>query len=195
MPEAKKQSWTSKRLDAISARLESMSNGDRAALRRMSPEDPGRATGVLIATLYQSGVPKKYLDYPETLHRWAHIVRVMAILSGARGRGVHADRYSDEDQVTPGRDFGQALRDAGWSELRMMRLVSARGSALTAQLGPMARFLAGKGQLPLDFAPLAKLVLNDGGKYSEHAETARLKLATGYFASPAKSDTEEEDAA
>ena len=181
-------SWMPKQLAEISGRLERLSNGDRAVLRRMAPDKRGCDTAVLITLLFRSGVPKHTLEHPDTLRRWAHIVHVMAILSGAQGRGVHEHGFSNEGRVIASRDLGQALRKADWSETRMMRLTSARGKALVGLLSPMARYLAGKGALPLDLTPLAELVLNDG-RVPERAEAARLKLATGYFAVPDKDET------
>ncbi|MFV0336459.1 MAG: type I-E CRISPR-associated protein Cse2/CasB [Tropicimonas sp.] len=185
--------WISGVLDRISKRLEEMSSGERAVLRRMRREGTTEAAGVLIPLLYRAGIGHEVLGNSEELRRWARIVQVMALLSGTQGRAVQAPGRTDEGKVIAARDLGQALREADWSETRMMRLASARGPALAGLLTPMARYLAGKARLPLDLSPLAELVRWDG-RDGKRAEAARLKLATGYFARVAdETSSEPED--
>ena len=94
-----------------------LSAGDVASLRRLQPKDPSAPAFWRVAALYltpagmlpRGGEP---LDAAE--RRWASILNAMARLTG-----LHR----------PGRRLGHALAASGFSELRFVRLLRARGRA------------------------------------------------------------------
>lgn len=172
-------------LGNLSASLASpgMSTGDRATLRRMDPESPSRAMPVLVPLLLKAGVPVDVS--PEQLRRWARIVHAMALLAGTSGEKPHAPSFGEGGAAS--RDAGRALAQAlGYSpqsprgQNRMFRLTTSRGPALHAQAPRLMRMLAAAGSRPIDFHPIASLLLNEG-RNEEKADAARLRLARGFF--------------
>lgn len=196
-------------LRSISGRLQVLPNGARAHLRRMDPERPGRATGAVVALLLGAQVPEEDWGErghrgrgDDAFRRWSRICHVMAILAGAGGRETHAPaweappddasgepdaaHHAHEDGVketarsSPERQIGRAIAASGYSELRMMRLTSARGPALADQVRRLARYLAQGAALPIDLTPLAELILFEG-RDAERADAARLAIARAYY--------------
>ena len=141
----------------------------RASMRRVSPERWSLRMAELLPVLVRSGIRVDALD-PDAAARWAVLVHLVAVLSGTSNERAHADR----------RRTGAVLLEAGYSEARLSRLLSARGAALRIQVGRLARFLRTRGGLPLDLRPLAELVLNEGHNEAK-AEEARLTIARGYY--------------
>ncbi len=144
--------------------------GIRASMRRMSPERWSLRTAELLPVLVRSRIRVDALD-PDSAARWAALVHLVAVLSGTSNERAHADR----------RRTGAVLLEAGYSEARLSRLLSARGAVLRIQVARLARFLRAKGGQPLDLRPLAELVLNEGRDEAK-AEEARLIIARGYYA-------------
>jgi hypothetical protein len=178
-------------LDALSTGIARLPTGDRATLRRMTPETPARAMPVLVPLLLGAGADGSGGLGPDQLRRWARIVHAMAILSGTSGEPPHKRRMDADKTWHAARDPGRALAIAFGFEpgkprgqTRMLRLTSSRGDALNAQLPRIMRILAANGGGPVDFSPIARLMLNDG-RDDRRADEARLDLARGFFASTA----------
>jgi CRISPR system Cascade subunit CasB len=82
-----------------------------------------------------------------------------------------------------GRSLGTALADAGFSELRFVRLLRATDDTLLRLAIEAARFLAAKAQ-PSNQVDLALLVLSDGWTDASARERVRRQLARGYYDAP-----------
>lgn len=139
-----------------------LSPGDVAALRRFDADDPG---GPAFWKLAATVLPDAVGEGPgaeELERRWAAIACGMALTSG---------------QHAPGRAAGEALADAGFAELRFVRLLRAHGDPLLHALRTTARFLASKA-IPLDWRDLAALVLSDG---RSDEERVRRRIARSYY--------------
>jgi CRISPR system Cascade subunit CasB len=143
--------------------------GTAAALRRLNPADVSRSAWALMPVLVAAGLPAERMS-DDRLRRWALVIHVVAILAGTGGAVAH-----DRD-----RPAGRAIQEAGYSEHRFMRLLTARGPALADQVTRLARMLGAKRAVPLDLRPLATLILADG-REEERAEAARLALARSYY--------------
>lgn len=146
-----------------------VSPGDVAALRRMDPSDPSTAAfwRLRASHLAPAGLLPEADPWREDAEkRWATIMIAMAHLSG-----LHA----------PGMPLGSALARAGFSELRFVRLLQARGDVLPRLAIESSRFLAAKGQ-PVDQKGLALLVLSDGWIDPSSTERVRRSIARDYYA-------------
>jgi CRISPR system Cascade subunit CasB len=150
-----------------------------APLRRMAPEQWSLRMAELLSVLGRAGVAVGSVDLDHAA-RWAVLVHLVAVLSGTTNDRAHADR----------RRTGAALHQAGYSEARLSKLLTARGEALRDQVARLARFLRAKGAMPLDLRPLARLVLNEGRDERE-AEAARLSIARGFYAAADRAAREE----
>lgn len=137
--------------------------GDVAELRRLAPHDPASpAFFKLVASVLPEGtLPRDGFRRDEAERLWAVIFSCLATL-----RGMHL----------PGHRLGRALADAGISELRVVRLLRARGEALLDAVPVIARTLAVKGEL-VDCTEIARLLLDE-----QHAEQVRRRIARDYFA-------------
>jgi CRISPR system Cascade subunit CasB len=137
--------------------------GDVAELRRLAPHDPGcPAFFKLVASVLPDGtLPRDGARRDEAERHWAVVFSCLATL-----RGLHR----------PGRRLGHALAYAEVSELRVVRLLRARGEALLDAVAVIARTLAVKGEA-VDAAELARLLLDE-----QHAEQVRRRIARDYFA-------------
>jgi CRISPR system Cascade subunit CasB len=131
--------------------------GDRAALKRMTPEgDPPLA-------FYRFAF--RYL--PEGWERhsreWMTVVAGMAIMA----RNPH----------NPSQPTGKVLFEAGYSEKRLERLMAAKGELQQILVLRAARFLAAQGR-PLNWSEFARLLLSrDRAK----SESARHAIARDYY--------------
>ncbi len=133
--------------------------GDVAALRRLDPERP-HATAfwwLLVGTIYPEESPPQ-----RQLQRWARLLALMA-----QAAGLHR----------PDRSFGQALAEAGFSELRFERLLRANEENLWPYLRRAVGYLAAGGHA-FDQVELARLVLTWD---SERRERLLLSLAENYY--------------
>lgn len=134
--------------------------GDRAELRRGDPDDPGSPAFWRIAISRLA--PRKYIDLESpnsrSLSQWVVILGALAQLEG-----LHSPR----------RNLGRALAEAGFSELRLTRLLRAEDGQLLGLVRQAVHFLAAKGQ-EVDVADLARLILYRGPKI-------RRSIASQYF--------------
>ncbi len=148
--------------DALHAALGGMSAGDRASLRKMRPDDLHQpafwklSTGILQPVLPPDSTPLR--DAQE--RRWAVVVAAAA-----------AANHS------PAMRFGAALARAGLSELRLVRLLRARGEQIPDAVRTVAHQLV-TAALPFDFAELAWLVLSEG---RDDEDRARQQIARDYY--------------
>lgn len=139
--------------------------GDVAALRRLEPDDLSVPAFWKVLATYVSPaglLPRGGRALDDAERAWAVILNAMAHLAG------HNDPHTS---------LGAALAEAGFSELRFVRLLRARGEALAPAVRTMAQFLASKAQ-PVNQADLAQLVLSDG---HNHAESVRRRIARSYY--------------
>lgn len=151
---------------SIAGQIPRLPAGDRAALRRAMLTG-AKADGVVIGLLHRAGVPETGWRGPAALGRWRLLAHVAAVLSGTAAAPPH----------DPRRPFGRALHEAGYSELRLMRLTAARGPALADQVVRAARFLAQANARAVDLWAVRNLVSDD----AERAERARLRIARDYY--------------
>lgn len=136
-----------------------ISTGDLAQLRRIDPSEP--YTPALWKILLEL-VPDGHRMGPERERRWAILLMAMGICAG-----LH----------TPSVPFGAALTEAGWSELRFVRLLRARGDRLAKELRRLAQYLASKNQRA-DWVDVAWLLFVQDG---DHAEETRQRMARAYY--------------
>lgn len=151
-----------------------MAAGERAALRRLDPAAPGSGVGAVCRLLLRADVAVEGFD-ADDLHRLALTLHVLALLSGS-GADPHDPRTS----------AGRGFADAGLSEARFRRLLTARGPAFRDQVVRVARFLAGRAQR-LDCRQFIRLILVEGAD-EEAAEETRIRLARDYYAALYRKD-------
>ena len=155
----------------VSAALASgaISPGNVAELRRLKPEDAATPVFWKLLAEYVSPnwkLPEGGAARDAAERRWAVILNALGYLS-----------FLD----TPRRPLGSALAEAGYSELRFIRLLRASDDALADTVRKAAQFLASKAE-PANLADLADLVLSDGRPW---AENVRRRIARSYYlASP-----------
>lgn len=114
----------------------------------------------------------------ETLRPWIVILRAMAELAGLHRPGIR---------------LGEALQQAGVSEMRLVRLLRAEGPDLGEQIRPLTHQLRSAG-IGVDVRDLAELVLSDatGARGRDTwSETARRRIASAYFRSETSSEPSE----
>ncbi len=143
-----------------------VSAGDLAQLRRLDPQR-GHAScrdafwRIVVHHLEPAGLVGPSAGDP-TLAPWIAILQGLATL-----RELHR----------PGARLGSAMAEAGISEARLTRLLTARGDALLAQLRPLAQQLRSQAQA-VDWAEAALLVLSDGRR---DADRHRQRVASSYY--------------
>ena len=142
-----------------------LGTGEVASLRRLSPEDPANPAFFKVAAQFlepQGHLPAEGPWCDPLERRWACIIGGLALLGK-----LHR----------PGKPLGEALAEAGFSELRFVRLLKAQDAGLWDAARGAARFLMSKGQ-NADWADLAALVLSDGAEWSE---SVRRRIARRYY--------------
>lgn len=156
---------------------EALSNGDRAALRRISPDAP--FTPALWKVLHRLGQDETPgpLRQETWERRWATLLMGMAFC-------VSPSSNLHEYSVP----LGRALFEAGWSELRFVRLLRARGEALEVELRRVAQYLASKSQ-PANWADMAYLLFYQHGSADEDI---RLAIARDYYGARYRSEQQDE---
>jgi CRISPR system Cascade subunit CasB len=147
---------------AISATL---SPGDVAALRRLDPDELSAPAFWKVVTAHVE--PAGFLTETGAMRadaerRWAVVLTALALLGSTHRANSR---------------LGRALAVAGFSELRLVRLLRSRERQLGHEVRTAVRFLAAKGE-PVDATDLARLVLSDG---MEHADEVRRDVARAYY--------------
>jgi CRISPR system Cascade subunit CasB len=134
-----------------------LGNGEVADLRRLRPEDP--------ACPEFWKVMAEYWDMP---YDNDEARKRACLLSGlARTKGLHDFHAS----------LGKALVDAGYSELRFVRLLRAQDRGLFKEIELMAEFLSSKSQTA-NWTQAAELLFT---KDDENAESLRRRIARDYY--------------
>jgi hypothetical protein len=100
--------------------------------------------------------------------RWSILAHCAGLLSGTGKTSAHSGEWS--------RSLGQRLSEVGYSEYRLMRLTSAKGSALEDQVVRAARYLAQANAAPVNMKTVRDLL------DPVRAEAARLNIARSYYA-------------
>jgi hypothetical protein len=107
----------------------------------------------------------------------------MSILSGP-----NRDPHSSASEARPGR----LLQRAGYSEMRLSRLLEARGDAFNTLLERAVRWAAWLGE-PMNWSKTAPLLLSRDPE-SSWAENARLAITRDFFLSAARSGPGQKEA-
>lgn len=139
--------------------------GDVAALRRLTPDRPGVPAFYRVAAQFLEPAGSLAGEGPARdlqEKRWACILNGLALLGGNH---------------RPGQALGEALAKAGVSELRLVRLLEARGPRLWDAVRGMAQYLAAKGR-PADWSEAAALVL---GEEAPWGDAVRRRIARRYY--------------
>lgn len=144
-----------------------LTQGDVASLRRMDPRKPGAAFFKIEGLVLNEFLPGDAQAREELETRWAAIVVGLA----------HLGELHDWHHR-----LGNALADAGFSELRFARLLRADADNLVDELPMLARFLAAKG-VRVDWTHAAQLILSSG---HTSEESMRRHLARDYYGSIAR---------
>ncbi|MBF0546388.1 MAG: type I-E CRISPR-associated protein Cse2/CasB [Candidatus Riflebacteria bacterium] len=142
-----------------------LSGGELAELRRLKPHDQASPTFFKISALYldPAGIlPNGITERNQAEQKWACILARMASL-----HGLH----------NPNSSIGSALAEAGFSELRFVRLLRAKNEALFDVIHGAANYLSSKG-ISVNFGDFASLVLSDG---FDHSENVRREIARKYY--------------
>lgn len=149
---------------SAAARLrDSVSSGDRAELRRISPDRPFTpALWKLLLDMGQHEAPR-WIRQERWERRWATLLMGLAFCA----------ELHDYD-----RRLGSALAEAGYSELRLVRLLRAEGEQLETHIRRLAQYLHSK-QQAANWGEVANLLFYQSG---ETAEKVRLGIARSYFA-------------
>jgi CRISPR system Cascade subunit CasB len=140
----------------------SLTRRDVASLRRMNPREPEPAFYKLESLVLDDHLPGDETQRIDAETRWAAIVAGLAHLEGLHRK--------DER-------LGRVLADAGYSEIRFIRLIRADPERLVDELPQLAKFLAAKG-VPVDWTGAAHLMLS-AGRHSE--DTVRRHIARDYY--------------
>jgi CRISPR system Cascade subunit CasB len=148
--------------------------GDRAALKRMAPDDPSPGAYAAAVRLLLNAGADAEVKNDARLERWVRLLHGMALMSGP-GHAPHG--WRDEHAA------GRVMFESGYSEDRLRRLLEARGKTFDELLSRMARFLAAK-RAVIDWGDLAPLVLD--GEESDRAEKARLNLMRQFLTQEAR---------
>ena len=170
-------------------RRASFSAGDLAELRRMNPDSPGAT-----AAYWRLMAEENLLGNPITEQKWALILHGLALMTPKAGG--EGDNRTAHDKAMP---VGRALYLGGdpnrgergyYSELRLNRLLTSRGSMLRTLLARMFRMMAAASQ-PFNWHDMAWLILNEDSK--ERFEYSLRSIASAYFqAAPRSSQSENE---
>lgn len=145
-----------------------LDNGERAALARLDPDGelrPHEIAALSRALIYADLAPENW--HLDTWQRWTLIAHGIA-LAGHDGS----------------RSLGIQLSDAGVSESRVTKLLTARDDAFRQLLPRLLRLLASKEKAP-NWHDLGGLILNQG-RDEEEAEAIRLRIAGRYFSAEAR---------
>ena len=166
------------------------SRGDLAGLRRMEPDEPGTTPAY-----WQLMAEKNLLGSPALERKWALILHGIALMTPRAG-DEGDNRTAHEGYMPVGRALflgGEAnRRERGYySESRLNRLLTARGTMLRTLLARMFRMMASADQ-PFNWREMARFILNES--YDEDRfEMARRRIASEYYQAErrsAQSETE-----
>lgn len=139
-----------------------LSTGEMAELRRIAPDQP--FTPALWRVLLSLDLDKSPEWYSQQTweRRWATLLMGMAHCIGLHDYNI---------------SLGQALAEAGWSELRFVKLMRARDETLEKHLRRVAQFLSSKNQ-HANWTDVARLLFYQSGKTGEDI---RLSISRNYY--------------
>ena len=140
----------------------SLPTGEQAALRRTSPDRPVTPALWKVLLALDQGEAPDWIRQKKWEQRWAILLMGMA----------HCAGLHDYDMP-----LGQALAEAGWSEVRFVRLMEADEETLPTLVRRMAQYLASK-QQPANWDDVRRLLFSQG---SDYAEDVRLRIARSYY--------------
>lgn len=139
-----------------------LSTGEVAELRRISPEEPFTPALWRLLLMFDLDDSSYGINQELWERRWATLLMGMA-----HNTGLH--NYS-----TP---FGQALAEAGWSELRFVQLMRAKGETLEKHLRRVAQFLGSK-QQEANWTDVAWLLFFQTG---DTGDKVRLNISRDFY--------------
>lgn len=139
-----------------------LSNGELAQLRRITPDQPYTPALWRILLLTESNKTQAGLTQDIWERRWATLLMAMA-----NNIGLHSYDVA----------LGEALANAGWSELRFVKLMKSKDEMLEMQMRQVARYLAGKNQVA-NWADAAKLLFYQNGVT---ADKVRLDISRNFY--------------
>ncbi|MDP2312727.1 MAG: type I-E CRISPR-associated protein Cse2/CasB [Pseudomonadota bacterium] len=134
--------------------------GDLARLRRLDPDASADFAFWRVMARYAPNELARAGEGAE--RRWMVVLSALATLQGLHDGSKR---------------LGTALGEAGFSELRLSRLMRAEDDALAPEVRAAARYLASKGK-SANLVDLAQLVLAPEGP---QAEQVRRRIASAYF--------------
>lgn len=137
---------------ALAGVVHTLGAGDRADLRRYRHDH-----GPIPLAFYKLAAWLDLFAGANSESRWATLATCCAHLSASSGPAL-----------------GEALARAGYSELRLSRLLRAPADRLHEDLPALARFLSAKGQ-PADFSDAAALL------FQPDEDGPRQSIARAYF--------------
>ncbi len=151
------------------------SPGDRAALRRMDPDNPDAAP------FWRLLANKGQLGSPDLEKRWALILQGIALMTPTvsretGGRSAHDGNMPVGRALYLGADTQRG--NAFYSEQRFNRLLTARGDMLQTLLTRMFRMLA-SADVSFNWREMAQFILNQDDE--ERAEASRHRMARDYY--------------
>lgn len=155
-----------KAVGSIAARMQPgdswLSSGDLAELRRISPDAPFTPTLWKVLLSLDLAESPHWMNQENWERRWATLMMGMAHCAGLHDFHI---------------PLGRALFDAGWSELRLVRLLRSKDDALEKEVRRVAQYLASKAQ-PANWTDIARLLFYQSG---ETGESIRLGTSRSYF--------------
>ncbi len=139
-----------------------LSTGEMADLRRISPDQPFTPALWRLLMLLKLDESPGWIRQEQWERRWATLFMGMAHCAG-----LHSYNTS----------LGEALAEAGWSELRFVQLMRAKDETLETHLRRVAQFLASKNQ-EANWTDVARLLFYQSG---DAGEKARLSISRDYY--------------
>ena len=144
--------------------------GDLAELRRMKPDDiPPSALWRILVKRGLSGE----VENQEVVNKWALVVHGIALMTP----NAHDISMPIGKALFEGGESGR--KNAFYHELRLTRLLSARGATLEYLLTQLFRMMGNAGQ-PFDWRKMATLILCEEDD-AQQAEKVRLEIAKTYY--------------
>ena len=165
-----------------------VSRGDMAGLRRMDPDQPGTT-----AAYWRLMADKDLLGNPIVERKWALILHGIALMTPRAG-DEGGSRTAHDGFMPVGRAlfFGgdASRRERGYySELRLNRLLTARGPMLRTLLARMFRMMSAADQV-FNWREMARFILSEDYN-EEQFEMARRRIASEYYQAERHSATTE----
>lgn len=140
----------------------SLSTGEVADLRRISPDQPFTPALWRILLMLDLDHSPGWIRQEMWERRWATLFMGMAHCAGLHNYDI---------------PLGRALAETGWSELRFVQLMRAKEETLETHLRRVAQFLASKNQ-EANWTDVARLLFFQTG---DAGERVRLDISRDYY--------------